>query len=90
VIRLTPHTAPWIGEGEVPGFRRFVVGLFGFRRKQLGRGLRQLTGATTESVARWLGAAGVDETARPETLTPEAFVRLFRAVEPGATKAPVG
>ncbi len=44
VLRLTPLAEPLIAGREVLPFRRLVVGLFGFRRKQLMRGLRELTG----------------------------------------------
>ena len=81
VVRLTPRPEPLLGDAEAGAFRRFVVGLFGFRRKQLGRGLRELTGAPPATVMDWLAEAGVGETARPETLTPERFVKLFRIVQ---------
>jgi 16S rRNA (adenine1518-N6/adenine1519-N6)-dimethyltransferase len=79
VLRLTPLAQPLVGDDEVAPFRRFVVGLFGFRRKQLGRGLRELTHASAETVLGWLGLAGIDSALRPEVLTPADFVRLFRA-----------
>jgi 16S rRNA (adenine1518-N6/adenine1519-N6)-dimethyltransferase len=44
VLRLTPLAEPVVSDAELPAFRRLVVGLFGFRRKQLARGLRELTG----------------------------------------------
>ena len=80
VLRLTPLAEPLLRDAEAGDFRRFVVGLFGFRRKQLGRGLRELTGVPAATATEWLAAAGVGETARPETLPPEHFVRLFRIV----------
>jgi 16S rRNA A1518/A1519 N6-dimethyltransferase RsmA/KsgA/DIM1 with predicted DNA glycosylase/AP lyase activity len=60
-------------------FRRFVVGLFGFRRKQLIRGLRELTGQSAEQVSTWLGAAGIGLNQRPQELSPGEFARLFHA-----------
>ena len=81
VLRMTPLAEPLIADRERVPLRRFVVGLFGFRRKQLGRGLRELTGAPAAVVAGWLGEAEIDETARPETLEPARFVRLFRAAQ---------
>ncbi len=82
VLRLTPLQSPLVADHEVARFRRLVVGLFGFRRKQLIRGLRQLTGADPEEAARILERAGLAASARPETLAPEAFVRLLRALGP--------
>ena len=79
VLRLTPLSQPLIGDGEVAPFRRFVVGLFGFRRKQLVRGLRELTQAPADTVLGWLGQARLDPALRPEALAPLDFVRLYHA-----------
>ncbi len=80
VLRLTPLAEPLVTDPEVEPFRRLVVGLFGFRRKQLLRGLRQLTGLGPEEAARLLAGAGLEPAARPETLAPQAFVRLLRVL----------
>jgi 16S rRNA A1518/A1519 N6-dimethyltransferase RsmA/KsgA/DIM1 with predicted DNA glycosylase/AP lyase activity len=60
-----------------------TVGLFGFRRKQLGRGVRELTGWSPDRVGGVLARAEVDPAVRPETLPPAAFVRLERALVDG-------
>ncbi|NOT07493.1 MAG: ribosomal RNA small subunit methyltransferase A [Gemmatimonadales bacterium] len=79
VIRLTPLSSPLLPPDlELPAFRRLVVGLFGFRRKQLTRGLRELTGWPAARTDGVLSLAGLVETARPETIAPEGFVRLLR------------
>jgi len=83
VLRLTPLDSPLVRDAEVPRFRRLAVGLFGFRRKQLGRGVRELTGWAPEKVAELLARAEVDPAARPETLVPEAFVRLLHLLVDG-------
>jgi 16S rRNA (adenine1518-N6/adenine1519-N6)-dimethyltransferase len=80
VLRLRPLADPLIPDDAVLPFRRFVVGLFGFRRKQLLRGLRELTGASPATVSTWLAAAGIPGTTRPQELDPAAFARLFRIV----------
>ena len=77
VIRLVPLEAPLVPDARIPAFRRLVVGLFGFRRKQLLRGLRELTGWPAERVGAALQVAGIPATARPETATPEDFARLL-------------
>ncbi len=77
VVRLTPLAQPLIPERDTLALRRLTVGLFGFRRKQLGRGLRELTGWAPERVAEILERGGLEAVARPETLAPEAFVRLL-------------
>jgi 16S rRNA (adenine1518-N6/adenine1519-N6)-dimethyltransferase len=81
VLRLTPLPCPLVTDRQVLPFRRFVVGLFGFRRKQLVRGLRELTGAESEQVQGWLAAAGLAPTARPQEVGPAAFARLFVLAE---------
>ena len=43
VLRLTPLDQPLVSDDERDSFRALVVGLFGFRRKQLLRGLREFT-----------------------------------------------
>ena len=67
--------------------RRLVVGLFGFRRKQMGRALRQLTGWPPEVVEGVLGRAGIDQKARPETLAPVEFAALLRGLVDGGWNA---
>lgn len=80
VLRLTPLAAPLIADDEVGLFRRVVVGLFGYRRKQLARGLRELSGLRTEAVQAVLAAANVPPDVRPEVLDPPAFVRLMHGL----------
>jgi 16S rRNA (adenine1518-N6/adenine1519-N6)-dimethyltransferase len=87
VLRLTPLSAPLIGADRREGFRAMVVGLFGFRRKQLLRGLRELTGWDAPRVARLLGSLGLPETGRPEVIEPSDFVRLHRALVDGGWPA---
>ncbi|HEX6106289.1 MAG TPA: rRNA adenine dimethyltransferase family protein, partial [Gemmatimonadales bacterium] len=80
VLRVSPLAVPLIANEERDLFRRLVVGMFGFRRKQLLRGLRELTGWEAERLAALLARLGVDPTARPETLPPPAHVALLRAL----------
>ena len=77
VLRLSPLAEPLIADADVLRFRRFVVGLFGFRRKQLLRGLRELTDQPALTVSGWIAAAGLGETQRPQELSPGDFARLF-------------
>ena len=83
VLRLTPRDAPLVAPREEEGFRRMVVGLFSFRRKQLLRGLRQLTGWEPDRLAAVLSTVGVAPGLRPEALAPPAFVDLYRALVDG-------
>ena len=83
VVRFTPLTRPRIEDRQVPAFRRTVVGLFGFRRKQLARAVRELTGWDAGRAGKVLAAAGVDPELRPEALSPTEFVDLHRALVDG-------
>jgi 16S rRNA (adenine1518-N6/adenine1519-N6)-dimethyltransferase len=83
VLRLTPLDQPLIRDDARESFRAVVVGLFGFRRKQLLRGLRELTGWEAERVAHALARAGLPGTVRPEVLSPADFVLLHRALVDG-------
>jgi 16S rRNA (adenine1518-N6/adenine1519-N6)-dimethyltransferase len=80
VLRLVPLAKPAIEDEEIAAFRRLVVGLFGFRRKQIVRGLRELTGWTPERVEHALLGAEIERKLRPEAVTPEQFVRLLRVL----------
>ena len=78
VVRLTPLEHPLVHDDEVSPFRRLVTGLFGFRRKQILRGLRELTGWPAEALQPLLTAMDVAPALRPEQLSPSQFVRLLR------------
>jgi 16S rRNA (adenine1518-N6/adenine1519-N6)-dimethyltransferase len=83
VLRLTPRADPLVSSEERDSFRAAVVGLFGFRRKQLLRGVRELTGWEPERAGRILAAAGVSGSVRPEVLSPAEFARLHHALVDG-------
>jgi 16S rRNA (adenine1518-N6/adenine1519-N6)-dimethyltransferase len=83
VLRLTPLSEPLVTDQERAGFRALVVGLFGFRRKQMLRGIRELTKWETPRVSELLARAGVLETVRPEVLSPAEFARLHRTLVDG-------
>lgn len=83
VVRFTPLARPLVGDAQVPAFRRTVVGLFGFRRKQLVRAVRELTGWDAARAGRALAAAAVDPVLRPEALAPAEFVALHQALVDG-------
>jgi len=60
-----------------------IRGLFGFRRKQLLRGVRELTGWDAGRAGAALARAGVGPTLRPEALAPGDFVRLHHVLVDG-------
>ena len=80
LIRLTPLDSPLVEFGNAAEFRRFVTGLFGFRRKQLGRGMRELTGWDTDRALAPLVRAGLTPTDRPEQVDATGMARLFAEV----------
>jgi 16S rRNA (adenine1518-N6/adenine1519-N6)-dimethyltransferase len=83
VLRLDPLNQPLVTPREREGFRALVVGLFGFRRKQLLRGIRELTGWSGIRVTELLRDVGLGDTVRPEVLSPADFVRLYRRLVDG-------
>ena len=87
VLRLTPLEEPLVSDAEVVPFRRLVVGLFGFRRKQMVRGLRALTGWGPAQVEDALGRAGIETRVRPETVPPARLAALLRALVDGGWAA---
>jgi 16S rRNA (adenine1518-N6/adenine1519-N6)-dimethyltransferase len=78
IVVLTPREAPLLDPREVLTFRRFVQAVFGMRRKQLIRVLREVDQLGPADAAAILDAASIDHDARPETLSPDQFVTLFR------------
>jgi 16S rRNA (adenine1518-N6/adenine1519-N6)-dimethyltransferase len=80
VVRLTPLPEPLVTAEERGAFRAFTVAVFGRRRQQLQRSLRDLGGLTVDQAAAACADVGVDGASRPETLKPTQFVGLFRAV----------
>jgi 16S rRNA (adenine1518-N6/adenine1519-N6)-dimethyltransferase len=87
VLRLTPLLQPPVADEERDSFRALVVGLFGFRRKQMLRALRELTGWDAGRVSSLLADVAIGETLRPEVLPPLDFVRLHRALVDGGWHA---
>ena len=73
VVSLIPRVAPLPADVRVLG--RVTEAAFGQRRKMLRQSLKSLGGEAL------LGAAGIDPTRRPETLSVEEFVRLANAVQ---------
>lgn len=76
VVVLEPMT-PLAPPEEYSGYRAWVKFLFAARRKQVGGVLRERFGrAVAEDV---LGRARIDGRQRPESLTPQDFLRLARS-----------
>ncbi|HEY6061920.1 MAG TPA: 16S rRNA (adenine(1518)-N(6)/adenine(1519)-N(6))-dimethyltransferase RsmA [Gemmatimonadales bacterium] len=82
VIRLRPRPTPLVDPTEIAPFRTFVTACFSRRRKQLHNIVRAIRGGdgSAAGLDEGLKSLGLDPAARPETLAPEAFVRLWRWV----------
>lgn len=88
VVRLTPNDRVG-GPRRAEPVRGFVQALFGQRRKQLQKILRTLPPweVDREAVERIEAATGIDLRRRPETLTIEEWLTLYRSV---AASRPAG
>jgi len=81
IIRLTPRPDPAVETSLEPDLRLLVQHAFGLRRKQMRRVVRTVAHLDVERADRVLELAGVDPECRPETLSPEDFARLLRAIK---------
>lgn len=85
VVRLTRLKAPRAPVVDGDRFIRLVKAAFAHRRKTLLNSLKSdRVLATPEQYATALEAAGIDPTRRAETLSPEEFAALERALGPTA------
>lgn len=82
VIRVRPMTPPPLTEDEERRLRTLVRAAFQWRRKQMGKILRDHPDVARppEAVLRAAEAAGVDVRDRPERLSPETFIALSRVM----------
>jgi 16S rRNA (adenine1518-N6/adenine1519-N6)-dimethyltransferase len=87
LVRLTPLSAPLVPPASRATFRRFVVALFGLRRKQLQGALRQVTSRDAEEIRGALHAANARPEQRAETLSPQQLWCLAEALVDGAEGA---
>ncbi len=77
VIVVEPFDKPILSAEERAAVRRVTRALFSQRRKQLGKLVRGLSKDGLEILEQM----GIDPKRRPETLSPDDFVRLTRAIE---------
>jgi len=82
MIRVTPMQPPPMTEDEETALRRLVRAAFQWRRKQVGKILRDHAdlGYAPEVAGAALDRAGASTTDRPERLSPEQFVALSAAL----------
>ena len=80
VIRLTPFRPPRLDESTEAALRTLTREAFGRRRKQLQRILRDAFSASLSDLERLSSMTSLDLQDRPETLSPEDFIQLTRAL----------
>ncbi len=78
VLRLDTLTSPPVAPSEVERFIDFVGAGFHSPRKQLRNSFGHGLGAERDYVDALLSAGGIEPTRRPETLTVDEWVRLWR------------
>jgi 16S rRNA (adenine1518-N6/adenine1519-N6)-dimethyltransferase len=81
LVELIPRMEPLACDPEA--LQRVTAAAFGQRRKMLRQSLKALSG---DPMTR-LAAAGIDPTARAETVPVEGFVRLARTFIPNSAPA---
>jgi 16S rRNA (adenine1518-N6/adenine1519-N6)-dimethyltransferase len=81
ILALEPRAEPLITPPEQSAFSEMVIAAFGLRRKQMRRVIRTLADVPPDQANRILSSTGIDPESRPETLTPAAFVALFRRMK---------
>ncbi len=79
-MRVVPRAQPLVSPEEELPFSKFVQACFAQRRKQLARTLRSVATLEADASRALLESIDIDPTARGETLSPERFVELFRAI----------
>ena len=77
VVRITPLPRALVPSDALAGFRTFIQAVFGLRRKQMLRVLRTVRGLSVAEAEALLEKAGIPSEARPETVSPETFARLY-------------
>jgi 16S rRNA (adenine1518-N6/adenine1519-N6)-dimethyltransferase len=80
VVRITPHTPPRLDPEVELALRSLTRTLFGQRRKQLQKTLRDARGLTAPQLERIASVTGLDLRVRPEALSPHELIALAEAV----------
>lgn len=92
VLRITPFQPPPLDADEERDLRSLTTAAFGWRRKQLQKTLRTRPDYHLEhdAVERIAITTGIRLDRRPETLSPDEFVKLGRALRAIGRPAPPG
>lgn len=88
VVRVTPRAEPVVDADLEARYRSFVQAAFGLRRKQLVRVVRTIAALDAEAATAVVASCDLGLDVRPETLSPEQFARLVRALIPRSQPLP--
>ena len=80
VLEFKPLAEPLIGSGEIESFSHLVKSVFQQRRKTLLKTIRVTYAANDEALSEVERISGIDLGKRPEALSKEEFLRLWRTV----------
>ena len=80
IVLITPLAEQLLGADEETPFRKFVQAAFSMRRKTLLRVLREQWVPDAGKASARLSSLDLESSLRPEVLSPNDFVRLFRRV----------
>jgi 16S rRNA (adenine1518-N6/adenine1519-N6)-dimethyltransferase len=80
VIRLRPDAETLLPAESESAFRAFVQLVFARRRQQMQRVVREIASCSADEAVSLLDSCGVAGGARPGTVSPDTFVRLFAAI----------
>lgn len=83
VLRFAPHKAPSFAADEERIVLEVVRASFSAPRKQIRNALSHSLGIDAAEIVRALERAGIEPSARAETLGVPDFIRLSRALNPG-------
>jgi 16S rRNA (adenine1518-N6/adenine1519-N6)-dimethyltransferase len=81
IVRLTPRPDVVVAPSLEAELRTLVQEAFGLRRKQMRRVVRTIARLAVDAADQVLAEAAIDPEVRPETLSPEDFARLLRAIK---------
>lgn len=84
IVRLVPRAPAALADAEEDPFRRFVQRVFGLRRKQIVRVIREACDLDAAHATALLAHVGIMPDVRPETLAPARLLDLYRVVRTGA------
>jgi 16S rRNA (adenine1518-N6/adenine1519-N6)-dimethyltransferase len=87
ILKIEPFSQPLVSDAELPWLRAVVRAAFGQRRKTLANGLSAWLKAGRADVEELLRGERIAPQQRAETLSPESFISLARALKARALSA---